>query len=60
MSVTYLGGRMTDLSALLFTLNRCLFLEILHVVEFGVLSVEGNELVVSALFDDFAFVEHTD
>ena len=32
----------------------------LHVVEFGVLSVEGNELVVSALFDDTAFVENAD
>ena len=51
---------MTDMSALLFTLNRCLFLEILHVVEFGVLSVKGNELVVSALLNDLTFVEDTD
>ena len=36
-----------------------MYLEILHIAEFFVLSVEGDELVVGALFDDFAFVENT-
>ena len=37
-----------------------MYLYVLHVVEFFVLAVEGDELVVGALFDDFAIVEYAD
>ena len=37
-----------------------MYLEILHIAEFFVLSVEGDELVVGALFDDTAIMEDTD
>lgn len=33
--------------------------ELLHIVEFAVLTVKGYELVVSALFDDSAFADNT-
>ena len=40
--------------------TESVYLEILHIAEFFVLSVEGDELVVGALFDDAAIVENTD
>ena len=40
--------------------NESVYLEVLHVAEFFVLSVEGDELLVGALFYDATFVEYAD